>query len=77
MQIASAVGASIVATGGSDEKLALVAEETLGHGKIIATHNYRTGGNVRPLQEVIKEATGGEGVDVVFDTVGGLGIAEE
>ena len=77
VQIASAVGASIVATGGSDEKLELVKEQALGDGKIIATHNYRTGGNMRPLREVVKEATGGEGVDVVFDTVGGLGIAEE
>ena len=66
-----------MATGGSDEKLELVKSEALGDGKIVATHNYRTGGNMRPLREVVKEATGGEGVDVVFDTVGGLGIAEE
>ncbi len=60
-QWASAIGATIIGTAGSDEKAALAKA----HG---ATHviNYRTENWVAR----VKELTGGRGVDVAYDSVG-------
>jgi NADPH:quinone reductase len=62
IQMAVARGASVFATAGSDEKAR--ACEALGAARGI---NYRTEDYVA----VVKEATGGAGVDVVLDMVGG------
>ena len=62
VQIGKALGARVVATAGTDEKLALCLE--LGADHAI---NYRTNDFVAAIEEL----TYGRGVDVAFDTVGG------
>ncbi|MDE0392628.1 MAG: NAD(P)H-quinone oxidoreductase [Rhodospirillales bacterium] len=62
IQIASALGIRVFATAGSPEKCA--ACEELGAERAI---NYRD----EDFVAVVKESTGGEGVDVVLDMVGG------
>lgn len=62
IQLANAFGAEVYATAGSDEKVQLC--ETLGARKAV---NYRT----ENFREVIKALTNNEGVDLVFDIVGG------
>jgi NADPH2:quinone reductase len=62
VQLAHHAGARVLATAGSDEKLALCRE--LGADVAI---NYRKDA----FADVVNEATGGRGVDVVFDSVGG------
>ena len=62
IQIATALGHRVFATAGSDEKCR--ACEALGAERGI---NYRT----EDFVEVVKSATGGKGVDVVLDMVGG------
>jgi len=62
VEMGKAMGARVIGTGGSDEKLKVV----LAHG---ADHvlNYSTG----PFRDKVKELTGGEGADVIYDAVGG------
>lgn len=62
VEVGKALGAEVIATAGSAEKLAVAAE----HG---ADHliNYRD----EDLRERVKAITAGRGVDVVFDPVGG------
>jgi len=74
-QIASAVGADMVLTGGDDEKLELAAAQCAGEGKVLGKYNYRNEGGVR-LAKYIK-TLGIKGVDLVFDTVGGTELARE
>ena len=62
VQLAAACGARVLATVGSDDK-GRVARE-LGADVVV---NYRTA----DLVEQVREATGGRGVDVCFDGVGG------
>jgi len=62
VQIASALGARVLATAGSAEKLAVCRE----HGAEDA-FDYTAG----PFVEAVQAATGGRGVDVVIDPVGG------
>ena len=62
VQIGKVMGARVIATGGSDDKLAEVAR--LGADDVV---NYTKG----PLRDAVKALTGGKGVDVVFDPVGG------
>ncbi len=62
IQLAAAFGAKVFATAGSAEKCAACTR--LGAGRAI---NYREEDFVR----VVKEETGGEGVDVILDMVGG------
>lgn len=62
IQLAKAFGCTVFATAGSDEKVK--ACEALGADRGI---NYRT----EDFVEVVKEATGGKGVDVILDMVGG------
>jgi NADPH:quinone reductase-like Zn-dependent oxidoreductase len=59
--LAKALGANVVATSSSDEKLATASE--LGADAVV---NHRTGDVVKG----VKEATGGPGVDVVVEHVG-------
>jgi NADPH2:quinone reductase len=68
IQIASALGHRVFATAGSDEKCR--ACEALGAERAI---NYRS----EDFVEVIKSLTGGRGVDVILDMVGGDYIARE
>jgi len=68
IQMASALGNRVFVTAGSDEKCAACLK--LGAEKAI---NYKT----QDFVEVIKEATGGKGVNVVLDMVGGDYVARE
>jgi NADPH2:quinone reductase len=63
VQIAKAVGATVVAVAGGPEKCALA--RSLG-ADVVLDHRA-----VASLSVAVREATGGRGVDVVFDTVGG------
>lgn len=62
VQLAAAQGCRIFGTAGSDEKLEQAAALGLNVGI-----NYRT----QDFAEVIRERTGGRGVDVILDVVGG------
>lgn len=62
IQIAKALGATVIAAASSDEKCALC--KSLGAD---ATINYRT----ESLREAVKTLTQGRGPDVVYDPVGG------
>ena len=62
VEIARALGARVIAAASSEEKLQFAreagADETINYSK-------------SPLKENVKELTGGKGVDVVYDPVGG------
>ena len=60
VQLAKLAGARVIATGRSPEKLAIVAQ----HG---ADHTVPS----KDFAPIVKELTGGQGVDVVYDGVGG------
>ncbi len=62
IQLGKAAGATVVATAGSDEKVAVC--RTLGADHAI---NYKS----QDFVEEVKRITGGRGADVVFDPVGG------
>src|SRR5512138_739459 len=62
VHVAKLVGARVIATGRSAAKLAVVASEGADH--VLDT-------TAQPLRETVKELTGGRGVDVVYDGVGG------
>lgn len=66
VEIAKLVGATVIATGRSDEKLAIVRERGADH-----VINVRSESGVRSFREEVKALTGGRGVDVVYDGVGG------
>jgi NADPH2:quinone reductase len=68
IQLAKALGHTVFATAGSDEKCR--ACEALGADRAI---NYRT----EDFVEVVKAATGGKGVDVILDMVGGDYVPRE
>ncbi|MEU4563116.1 NAD(P)-dependent alcohol dehydrogenase [Actinoplanes sp. NPDC023936] len=67
-QIAAALGARVIATSSSDDKLARIRE--LGATDTI---NYRT---TPDWATTALDLTGGEGVDIVIDVVGGDGLAD-
>ncbi len=62
VKLGKMMGATVIATGGDDEKLRAVQAE--GADFVV---NYRT----EPLAERIRELTGGRGADVSYDAVGG------
>ena len=67
VQVAKILGAKVIATGRSDAKLAVVKEQGADH-----VINCRgEAGAVRPFRDEVKALTGGRGVDVVYDAVGG------
>ncbi|WP_193367905.1 NAD(P)H-quinone oxidoreductase [Pelagibius marinus] len=68
IQLAKAFGCTVFATAGSPEKVK--ACEDLGADRAI---NYRE----EDFVEVVKEATGGKGVDVILDMVGGSYIPRD
>ena len=75
-QICSALGANMIITGGSDEKLDIVKTQCFGKGTILGSHNYKNPDF--SLRELVKSVTGkGGGVDVIFDTVGGSKLIQE
>ena len=62
IQIATALGATVIAAASTDEKCALC--QSIGAD---ATINYST----QDLREALKRLTGGKGPDVIYDPVGG------
>lgn len=62
VEIASAMGARVIAAASSEEKLAFARSAGADDGI-----NYRD----TPLRERLKELTAGKGIDVVYDPVGG------
>lgn len=62
VEIAKAMGARVIAAASSDEKLEFAREG--GADELI---NY----SEQPLKDTVKELTGGDGADVVYDPVGG------
>ncbi len=62
VEIAKAIGARVIATAGSEEKLTIAKE----HGADVGL-NYRD----ENWFQKVKELTDGEGVDVIYDPVGG------
>jgi NADPH:quinone reductase len=68
IQLAKALGASVIVTAGSDEKVAACLAIGADHGI-----NYKT----QDFVEEVKRLTGGRGVDVVLDMVAGAYIGRE
>ena len=67
VHVAKLVGATVIATGRDDAKLAVVEQEGADH-----VINVKGGdGGVRSFREEVKALTAGRGVDVVYDGVGG------
>lgn len=62
VKLGKMLGATVIATGGDDDKLRVVQSEGADH-----VVNHRT----EPLAERIRELTAGSGADVSFDPVGG------
>ena len=62
VELGRVMGARVIATGGSDEKLAVAAEH--GADEVI---NYSDG----EFKDRVKELTDGNGADVIYDPVGG------
>jgi NADPH2:quinone reductase len=69
VQIAKAAGATVVAVAGGTEKCELA--HRLGADSVI---DHQT---TESLSSAVREATGGRGVDLVFDTVGGAELREQ
>lgn len=67
VHIAKLMGATVIATGRSQAKLDVVRAHGADH--VIATGTPE--GGVRPFHDDVKQLTGGRGVDVVYDGVGG------
>ena len=63
VHVAKLLGATVIATGRSEAKLAIVREQG-------ADHVVRLGEGAS-MRDVVKSFTGGRGVDVVYDGVGG------
>ena len=61
VHVGKLLGATVIATGASDEKLAVVKAEGADH-----VVNLRSG-----FRDAVKELTGGRGADVIYDPVGG------
>lgn len=62
VELARAMGARVIAAASSDEKLEFA--RTAGADELV---NYSD----QPLKETVKELTGGNGADVIYDPVGG------
>ena len=73
VQIARLLGATVIATGRSPDKLAVVAAHGADHVLTIGdgAGPGPNGAALRPFREEVKALTGGRGVDVVYDGVGG------
>lgn len=67
VQVAKLVGATVIATGRSPDKLRVVQERGADH--VLCTSDDR--GEPIAFRHEVKALTGGDGVDVVYDGVGG------
>ncbi len=70
VHVAKLLGATVIATGRSDEKLAVVKAQGADHVINCRAEPGATSGT-RPFRDEVKALTGGAGVDVVYDGVGG------
>src|SRR5580704_7444115 len=68
VQIAKAAGATVIAVAGGEDKCALARR--LG-ADVVLDHRGLTS-----LSAAVRESTGGRGMDLVFDTVGGADVRE-
>ena len=68
VDLAKRVGATVIATGRSPAKLEVVRARGADHVIAIASED---GKGVRSFRDEVKALTGGKGVDVVYDGVGG------
>ena len=68
VHLAKLQGATVIATGRSDEKLAVVKAQGADH---VINVRGTEGASLRPFRDEVKALTGGKGVDVVYDGVGG------
>jgi len=67
VEMAKVLGATVIATASTDEKLEVVREKGADH-----TINYTLPeGKLGGFREKVKELTGGKGADVIYDPVGG------
>lgn len=73
VQVAKLLGATVIATGRSDDKLAIVRARGADHViNVRPLEGQPPGGSgVRSFRDEVKALTGGHGVDVVYDGVGG------
>jgi NADPH2:quinone reductase len=62
IQLGKAAGATVIATAGSDEKVAVCRSLGADHAINYKTHDFA---------EEVKKLTGGRGADVIFDPIGG------
>ena len=69
VHVAKLLGATVIATGRSDAKLAVVKAEGADHVINCRAPDGQPG--VRGFRDEVKALTGGQGVDVVYDGVGG------
>jgi len=69
VHIAKILGATVIATGRSDAKLKIVKEQ--GADYVINCKAEDGAGGIKRFRDEVKELTGGRGVDVVYDGVGG------
>lgn len=67
VHLARIIGATVIATGRSEEKLAVVKDQGADH--VLCTSEEH--GGLDSLRPRVRELTGGEGVNVVYDGVGG------
>jgi NADPH2:quinone reductase len=69
VHLAKLLGATVIATGRSDDKLAVVQAQGADH--VINSARPDGAPGVRELREAVKALTGGRGCEVVYDGVGG------
>jgi len=69
VHVAKLLGATVIATGRSEEKLAVVKEQGADH--VLSCKSSDGTASVRRFRDDVKALTGGAGVDVVYDGVGG------
>jgi NADPH2:quinone reductase len=69
VHVAKLLGATVIATGRSQAKLATVKAQGADH--VIDTKPESPDATFRPFRDEVKALTGGRGVDVVYDGVGG------
>jgi NADPH2:quinone reductase len=69
VHVAKILGATVIATGRSSDKLAVVKEQGADH--VIDCSPIEGERGARAFRADVKELTGGRGVDVVYDGVGG------
>lgn len=69
VQMAKFLGATVIAVGRSEAKLAAV--KAFGADHVLSSHDPAAPDGVRRIRDEVKALTGGRGVDVVWDCVGG------